>query len=291
MTATLLGKLVDDGKLAWSTTLSDLFPATEFKLDSGYRSVTVEQLLAHRAGCPASGWPPGMQISDVRALVGTPREQRRSYARRLLAKPPETPPGTRYLYSNASFALAGIIAEQVMGQAYETLMAEHLFKPLGMTGVGFGAMGTPGRVDQPWQHRLKGEQLEPIGPGPTSDNPPSIAPAGTVHCTLADWARFARLHVDGETDGGGLLSVSTCKRLHRAPAGGTYGGGWIVTDRPWAGGRALTHGGSNTQNYAILWVAPARRFAAMAVTNVGGGNRPFQVCDRVISGLVRRYLS
>jgi D-alanyl-D-alanine carboxypeptidase len=44
------------------------------------------------------------------------------------------------------------MAEQVTGQAWEDLMQEMLFKPLGMETVGFGAPGTASIVDQPRGH-------------------------------------------------------------------------------------------------------------------------------------------
>lgn len=43
-----------------------------------------------------------------------------------------------------------------------------------------------------------------------------------------------------------------------------------MVERPWAGGTALTHAGSNNQWDAVMWMAPHRRFTAIAVTNCGG---------------------
>jgi hypothetical protein len=47
------------------------------------------------------------------------------------------------------------------------------------------------------------------------------------------------------------------------------------------------HNGSNTLNYALIWLAPKRNFAAMAVTNSGEG---FEVCDATITLLIERIL-
>jgi hypothetical protein len=56
--------------------------------------------------------------------------------------------------------------------------------------------------DQPRGHnrRIKGK-YRPVPPGPGSDNPQAIAPAGTAHMSLADWSRFAALHLRGEQQG------------------------------------------------------------------------------------------
>ena len=50
MIASLIGMLIDEGKLRWDTTLSQVFP--QLKMDPGYKGVTIELLLAHRAGLP-----------------------------------------------------------------------------------------------------------------------------------------------------------------------------------------------------------------------------------------------
>ncbi len=64
MTATLIGKLVDRGELRWDSTLVELFP-TEVSTDSAWASVTVDQLLRHRSGCPANMDYHSLSLEDV----------------------------------------------------------------------------------------------------------------------------------------------------------------------------------------------------------------------------------
>ena len=52
--------------------------------------------------------------------------------------------------------------------------------------------------------------------------------------------------------------------------GGDYGFGWNITTRPWANGAVWTHTGTNTMNYAVMWLAPNRKFAVVVATNMGG---------------------
>jgi len=85
----------------------------------------------------------------------------------------------------------------------------------------------------------------------------------------------------------GILKPETLKRLHTPPAG-DYGFGWMVLERPWAGGRALTHTGSNTQDYAVVWMAPARDFAVLVMTNQGG-DEMFEACDAVAAALIAHH--
>jgi CubicO group peptidase (beta-lactamase class C family) len=287
MTATMLATLVEEGKLSWDTSLEQVFPELVPKMNPAYRKVTLEQLMAHRAGFTDESWPKGMTFAEVHTIPGTPREQRATYVAMVLSEPPDYPPGSKFLYSNRSYAVAGAIAERVANDSWEHLMQKRLFEPLGMSSCGFGAMGTPGRIDQPWQHKLLLTWHRPIEPGPMADNPPAIAPAGTVHCSIIDWGKFVSAHLRGERGEAEILKPETFKRLHMPPAG-DYGFGWMVLERPWAGGRALTHTGSNTQNYAVVWMAPERDFAVLVMSNQGG-DEMFEACDTVAAALIAHH--
>jgi hypothetical protein len=126
--------------------------------------------------------------------------------------------------------------------------------------------------------------LVAISPAEKPDNPPLLGPAGTVHCSMEDWAKYARFHLRAARGQEKRLSAKTCHTLHRAPPGSQYAAGWIVTNRPWGGGDVLMHNGSNTLNYAVIWLAPKRNFAALETTNVGDG---FEVCDAAASLLIQ----
>jgi CubicO group peptidase (beta-lactamase class C family) len=63
----------------------------------------------------------------------------------------------------------------------------------GKRSAGFGSPGHAGRVDQPWGHHASGKEITPN----RQDNAPAYGPAGTVHCSVRDWARFAAAHLQG----------------------------------------------------------------------------------------------
>jgi CubicO group peptidase (beta-lactamase class C family) len=285
MTATLLAMLVEEGKLSWTVTLEEVFPDLAPKMNPTYRKVTLGQLLAQRSGFTDDSWPKGMTFLDVHNLPGTPREQRAAYVAMILAEPPRNEPGSTFLYSNRNYAVAGAIAEKIADDSWENLMQKRIFDPLGMKTCGFGAMGAynssdPQKIDQPWQHVLLTFDVHrAIAPGPQSDNPPAIAPAAAVHCSIVDWSKFVTAHLRGEKGEPGILKPETFKRLHTPSFGGDYTFGWVVTNRSWAGDRpALNHAGSYNQNYAIVWMAPAKDFAFLVATNQAGGET-FKACD------------
>ncbi|MDB6034209.1 MAG: Beta-lactamase [Verrucomicrobiales bacterium] len=286
MTATVAAMLVEQGKISWTTTIGESFPELGGKLHPDYRGVTLEQLLAHRGGAP--GQAPSDLWRKAWTASGTPGEQRLDFVKGLLGRSPEAKPGTKHIYSNQGYSIAGVMLERAGGKLWEELMRTMLFEPLGMESAGFGAPATPGNVDQPWGHK-KGPftGIEAVPPGPRADNPAAIGPAGTVHCSLADLAAYAAFHMVGERGGSKLLKADSFKKLHTS-AGDDYALGWVVLKRPWAGGRALMHNGSNTMFYVVVWMAPDLNSAVIVATNVGV-DAAFGGCDEAASQLIQQF--
>jgi CubicO group peptidase (beta-lactamase class C family) len=291
MTATIVGMLVERGKLRLEMTLGEVLPELREQIHVEYQDVTLRHLLAHRAGLPGASrsWPEGKSFRDMHNLLGSTTQQRLAYARMMLGREPAAKPGTRYLYSNAGYSILGLIAERTMKKPWEKLMEEMLFKPLGMESAGFGAMGTPGKVDEPWQHRMNDNEHRAIEPGRFSDNPPVLGPGGTAHCSIGDWAKFVAAHLAGGTGKAKLLKRETLEMLHRPDFGGDYAAGWQIANRDWAGGKVLTHSGSNTMSYAVVWMAPKRNFAVLVASNQGGGGVE-KGCDEAAWTLIKEFL-
>jgi CubicO group peptidase (beta-lactamase class C family) len=197
-------------------------------------------------------------------------------------------PTAGFLYSNLGYVIAGAMAEKAADAAWEDLMKKLIFEPLGMTGVGFGGVGTPGQIDQPWPHLANGKPA--AGNGPAVDNPPVLGPAGTVHCRLSDWAKFVADQLRGERGEPALLKTETYRKLHAPPFPGGYALGWGIFEREWAGGTALAHDGSNSMNYASVSLGPARNTAILVVINQGGEGANL-ACDEVVTEILRRFRS
>lgn len=269
MTSTLCGMLVEADKLHWESTLPEVFPDLAEKMDPAFRVVTVEHLLAHRSGLIGNFKP---KIGTLRewlaeAMLGTPREQRRRIVELTLGEPPLYEPGKRFNYSNLGFMIAGAIIETVTDELWADVLRKRIFEPLGMKTAGQGPMGVPGKILQPWQHRETFGKIEPIEPFPAADNPPVMGPAGRVHCSVGDWSKYAREHLRGPRGESKLAEAATFQRLHTAPFGGTYGGGWGIADRD-DRGVVLSHSGSNTMNFCTAVVNTKTDRAVMVMTNV-----------------------
>jgi CubicO group peptidase (beta-lactamase class C family) len=283
MTATLIAALVERGKLKWETSLEEAFPDLAPGFEPELRRVTLLHLLSHRAGLPANlAW-------FALAKPDFPLPAQRLEAVKMLAKVKLlSTPGSSYLYSNWGYVIAGALAEKTMSRSWEDLIREFVFSPLGVTSAGFGGPGTPGQIDEPWGHGTDGKPV--AANGPAVDNPAVIGPAGTVHMTLGEWAKFAADHIRGALGEKALLKPETYAMLHTPPFGGNYALGWLVAERDWGGGTVLTHAGSNTMNYAVIWLAPKLDFAVLACTNQGGPAAA-KACDEASGALVKLHAS
>jgi CubicO group peptidase (beta-lactamase class C family) len=284
MTASVAAMLVEEGKLAWNTAIPDVLP--EVEMDEAWRLVTLDQLLVHRAGAPHD--PPKDLWAAACLQQGTPSEQRLAFVKGILAHEPEKPPGSRWIYSDAGYSIAGTMMERVTGKAWEDLIRERLFQPLGLKSAGFGPPATVGKLDQPWGHRGDDAPFKPVPPGPGADNPPAIGPAATVHCSISDFARYAAWHVAGDRGHGTLLKPESFQKLHTPPEDQSYAMGWVTMRRRWAGGTALMHNGDNTMFYAVMWLGPGANTAFVAAANADGYDAT-DACDEAIRHLINEF--
>lgn len=292
VTATLAGVLVERGIVRWETTLAAAFPQWRDTMLPEWRAVTLRQLLSHHAGLPT-------QLSDLAPEVGwkldsalLPRDQRAALTRQVLRRQkPLSPAGSRFHYSNITYAIAGHVLEVATGGKWEELVREHIYAPLGMKTGGFGAAAYPGRVDQPWGHyRSPTAKLTPVPGGRLSDNPAAIGPAGTAHASTLDLLRYASAHALGHRGAAGsLLRPETWRELHTAhfpPS--TYTLGWGLGGPVKLGPGALGHDGSNSMNYTVVRIAPALGAAIVINANCadeGAKKAVFEMLDRIIARL------
>lgn len=271
MTCVMLAGLVAEGKLTWETTLTEVFPEWKAEIRESYHDVTLWQLVTHRSGMPANA-------TDWWKYAHLPiRERRETLARENLTRPPAEKVG-RYHYSNLGYMVAGCMAEKRSGMSWEALMTERVFRPLKMRTAGFGPPGHPQKDDQPWGHVFGNNRWIPRW----FDNAEALGPAGTVHCSIEDWAKFVSLQLERKSTS--ILNRRQLDRLLKPT--GEYAGGWIVTQRNWGSGTVLTHSGSNTMWYATVWVAPRINQAFFAVTN-SCDDRSHKICDQVIAALIQ----
>jgi CubicO group peptidase (beta-lactamase class C family) len=221
MTAAMICRLIDAGRLSFEITLAEILPNQAMREE--YKSVTVANLLTHRAGLPTY-----LKIADsepkLLSFRGTAAEKRAQFIQGLLQEDPIAKPGTEANYSNAGYALLGYVAAQQTGKSWETLMTDEVFRPLAMQTAGFGPPRSKDRPQEPSLHQ-KGEN----GYAPESEdriNPLAVlAPAGDVHCSIRDFAKFAAYELAAAKGQHTLLRPGTAERFQQLTRPGRAGGG------------------------------------------------------------------
>ncbi|MEZ6124195.1 MAG: serine hydrolase [Planctomycetaceae bacterium] len=287
MTAALAAVLVESGKIDWDTTIGDVWPGvTENDVHPELRKVTLEQLLTHQSGLPEhfsdiskSAWASAFGEKQA------PEQERQHMLKLALAQAPSKPQG-EYHYSSLGYAVASAMLETRAQEAFESLMKRRIFDPLKMHSAEFHSVKSAETLQAPllWGHK-DGKPVDPRIAG--AENPTIYAAAGTVRLSIEDYAKYASWQLAGKPEPV-LRSQKEYDYLHRplvgGPAATRHGCGWTHTNTPL--GPALTHGGSNTNSFSLIWVLPEADIAVVVCAN-SGEPQAFPACDEMVAHLMQ----
>ena len=117
-------KFIGEGRLSLDDKLIDFLP--EFG-NSDREKVTVRHLLVHTLDF-------GFRLSEQK--LKSPEE----IMAMILSSEFQSPPGSRYFYSNATSILLGLLLERLAGGSLPSLAEKHFFTPLGMSRTGFNPL-------------------------------------------------------------------------------------------------------------------------------------------------------
>ncbi len=174
-----------------------------------------------------------------------------------------------FAYNNVGYIVAGAMLDRAFGTSFEEAMATHVFTPLGMADVGWGAQAAAGSTTQPVAHRRLPDGSWAVLEG--YDLPLMFRSAGGTHMSLASWGRFVRevLRVEAGTStvAPAAIARQTTSALITTGPNLSYGMGWGIVPRPWATGRVLHHTGTNQGNGSLTYVVPQRNVAVLVTTN------------------------
>ena len=277
VTAVMLARLVDEGRLAYGQPVADVWP--EFA-QAGKGAITVEQALSHQAGLP--GFPEPMDPADWYDW--------NLICSRLAAMAPMWPPGAASGYHPVSFGyIAGEIFRRVDGRTVGRALREDVAGPLGLDLW----IGLPGQEDARVAQLQKPDAVPRFG----ELNPPTraafltkwAAPAGRPS---ADWRRaempgsngvataaalsrlMAALACGGTLDGVRVLSPEGVEAMARARICGDdlvlknytcWGAGVMRNEGRLAYGPGLQTFGHSGWGGACAFADPERRVAAAYV--------------------------
>ena len=278
MTAAVLARLVQQGKLDWDDPVVKHLPAFAMHDPWVTRNMTVRDLLVHNSGLPEGGgdlmlWPePNLFTRDD--IVHGLRYIKPAYGFR-----------AGYAYDNLLYVVAGQVAAAAGGAPYEELVRRELFAPLGLAGcrVGGFRLADAGSVAQP-HARVDGRNVLTRA---DADLVPEIAsaPAGGIRCTLDDMLAWMRVWL--APDAAQLAWLGPAQRAEmwkaRTPMPISalrkrwddthyyaYAYGFRVADAD--GEWTVSHTGTLGGMYSMMLLLPDRRSGFVFMINGEGGN-------------------
>jgi CubicO group peptidase (beta-lactamase class C family) len=290
ITATMIARLVESGRMKWSDTIGQNYP--DAPIHDDWKSVTLTQLLTDTAGAPAN-FP--REVWLQRPAPGPECTQaRREAVLKVLAEKPENPPGKKYAYSNVGYTIAAAMAEKVTGATWEDLMKREVFEPLILTEAGFGPPKSGDEtLEQPRGHRKVGAdrmvRAGKVSVDDESDNTPIMGPAATIHMTLQNLCTFASEHMLGQLGTGKFLSAETYRRLHTPELDG-YACGWLKKEPsdeiPCT---VYWHNGSNTLWYALVVFISEKNIVVAVTSNDGDRDQADAAAWDVVKASMKQF--
>lgn len=220
MTAFIIAKYVEKGKLKWSTPFFDLFPELKKTSKAEYYKVTLEKLLSHQAGIQPFQ---GENDPVVPNFTGNSQEKRNQFGKFVLTlTPAEITSDHKYVYSNAGYTLAVMMVEKVTGKSWEYLVDKVFNKDLKLDVK----LSWPEnqKAKDTWGHSFENNKLNPV-PSNTDYRLDYTEPAGDINIKITDYIKFIQLNIQGLQGHDNYLKASTYNFIHKGIEG--YALGWF----------------------------------------------------------------
>jgi len=219
-------QLEQAGKLALTDTVGRFLP--DYPNPVVRARVTVDQLLRHRSGIGSFWNERYMARPDAVRTVA-------DYLDLFQSDSLLFPPGSSEAYSNGGYVLLGAIIERVSGKEYHQYLADHVFRPAGMTRTvpydrrNLASEAAIGYTRQPLEGPMPGDRrlAGPGGPRPGAE--PSAGPS----------AGAPRLRIMGPD--GRMLSQEEAQAARAARAASTAPGRSNAAIQPGRSGPAGGH--------------------------------------------------
>jgi CubicO group peptidase (beta-lactamase class C family) len=271
LTTLLLAELVDEGKMRWDQSVTELFPAFKLGDEATTKQVQVQHLI-----CACTGMP----RQDMEWLFEYRNETPASAMKLLGTMQPTSRFGEVFQYSNLMAAAAGFIggAKTVPGKewgdAYDEAMRTRVFEPLGMTTTTFDfAKALKGDVAQPHGDDVNGNVVRARMDLNYSVVP--VRPAGGVWTSPRELARYVEMELAKGMLPNGKRLVSQENLLARYKPNvivgedATYGMALMVETRY---GIPVVHHGGDLAGYHsdMIWL-PEHGVGAVILTNADSG--------------------
>jgi len=261
-TATLILKLVEEGRLDLDTPIRAYLPDFRVQDEQAAEIVTPRNLLCHTSGFDGDHFTDTGRGDDALAL----------YVAGCADLPQIASPGLIWSYSNSGYSILGRIVEVLFDATFEDVLREEIFAPLGLEH-------TVSFADEAIVHPVSvGHDFDPENPEQLVVSSPwslarAFGPMGSaVIASAGDVLRFVQPHLEGESKK--LLDAKLVAAMQEQQVrlvddmlGQGWGLGWIL-DR-WGEVDVIGHDGNSIGQNAFMRVAPDGPFGFCLQTNVG----------------------
>lgn len=258
MTAFIIAKYVEKGKLNWSTKFFEVFPEWKKESKIDYENITLQDLLSHRAGIQPFQ---GENDPLIPNFKGTNQEKREQFGKFVLTLAPVKPnEQNRFIYSNAGYTLAALMLEKTTGKSWEQLV-EKVFNQDLKLNVKLSFPENQKQKDT-WGHNFEHGTLQPV-PSNTAFHLDYTEPAGDLNITLKDYIKFIQLNLEGLFGKNNYLKASTYNFIHKGIT--NYSIGWFNI---YENNKQLsTHSGTAGTYYTLVHIDRLRNIAYIIFTN------------------------
>jgi len=273
MTAAVLARLVDQGRLRWDDPVTKYLP--QFRMHDPWVTahMQVRDLLIHNSGL-------GLGAGDLMLWPEPNRFTRADIIAGLAHLKPVSSFRSQYAYDNLLYVVAGEVAAAAAGMPYDALVRRELFEPLGMHGcrVGSWRLAEAGSVARP-HRRVDGRNVPAPADPPVVPDITSMA-AGGIRCGLDDMLRWVRMWLDpghpwlspaqrrAVWTGHMPMPVSERMRQWDDTRFHAYGYGWRLSDVD--GEWKVAHTGTLMGMYSSVILLPDRRVGIVILINGEG---------------------
>lgn len=259
MTAFMIAKYVEKGKLQWSTKFFDVFPEWKGESKLGYANITLMQLLSHRAGIHTLQGEEDDPVLPT--FQGTSLEKRRQFGRYILQLDRLTLDSQQtFIYSNAGYTLATLMVEKITQKSWEQLMDEVFNKDLQLN-IQYSWPENQRQKDT-WGHLFENNQLNPVA-SDTDFHLDYTEPAGDLNIKLTDYIKFIQMNLEGLLGKNNYLSATTYATLHKGLK--EYALGWYNVQEN--GVDYSSHSGTVGTYYTTVQIDRTRGVAYIIFTN------------------------
>jgi CubicO group peptidase (beta-lactamase class C family) len=294
---TMLGTLVDEGKLDWDKPIRDYYPGFRMRDPVATEEMTMRDLVTHRSGLPRHDlvW----YTQDI---------GREEVIERLRYLEPNKPFRSAYQYNNLMFMTAGYLGGKIAGGTWEQAVQKRVLDALGMPATNFSVQHSQKSPDfaQPYRKDRKTQVVFEI-PFYVQT---AVGPAGEINSCADDLARYMLFHLNlGSIEGKQIISKNNALQMQTPQmaipgqstfkefGGSSYGLAFDITT--YRGHTLVQHGGAIDGFRTSFKFLPNDQAGVVVMANLDRTNLSEAIANNILDRLLsldqldwpQRYLS